>query len=101
MRDVPLEDYVAASALSEFAPAAGEPAAVEAMFEVQTDHRPHLRAGAPRPSRRAKGFDLCSTTHCQLYEPERLDDVAMGGGGARGGRAHAPAWSSHSAEGSG
>src|SRR4051812_50099322 len=35
VRDVPLEEYVAASALSEFAPAAGEPSAVEAMFEGQ------------------------------------------------------------------
>jgi stage II sporulation protein D len=71
IRDVRLEDYVAASALSEFAPSAGDPAAVEAMFEVQsiiarTYALSHLGRHA------AAGFDLCSTTHCQLYEPQRL-----------------------------
>jgi stage II sporulation protein D len=71
VRDVPLEDYVAASALSEFAPAAGEPAAVEAMFEVQTVIA-RTYALAHRGRHAAAGFDLCSTSHCQLYEPERL-----------------------------
>jgi stage II sporulation protein D len=71
IRDVPLEDYVRATVISEFAPAAGDVNAVERMLEVQavisrTYAISHL-------GRHAKdGFDVCSTTHCQLYEPRRL-----------------------------
>jgi stage II sporulation protein D len=71
VRDVPIEDYVAATALSEFAPAAGSPSTVEAMFEVQAIiARSYARSHRGRHAR--EGFDLCSTTHCQIYEPERL-----------------------------
>src|SRR5689334_12379728 len=63
VRDVPLEDYVAASALSEFAPAAGEPAAVEAMFEVQAIIA-RTYAMSHRGRHAAAGFDLCARTHC-------------------------------------
>jgi stage II sporulation protein D len=71
VRRVPLEDYVAAAALSELTPAAGAPAAVEAMFEVQAIiARTYAAAHAGRHA--AEGFDLCSTTHCQLFEPGRL-----------------------------
>jgi stage II sporulation protein D len=71
VRDVALDHYVGATAISEFAPAAGDPASVERMLEVQaiisrTYAVSHL-------GRHAKdGFDLCSTTHCQLYQPRRL-----------------------------
>ena len=71
VRQVPLDEYVRATAISEFAPAVGEIDAVERMLEVQavisrTYAVSHL-------GRHAKdGFDLCSTTHCQLYEPRRL-----------------------------
>jgi stage II sporulation protein D (peptidoglycan lytic transglycosylase) len=71
VRDVPIEDYVAAAALSEFAPAAGDPTAVEAMFEVQAIIvRTYARAHRGRHAQ--EGFDLCSTSHCQIYEPGRL-----------------------------
>jgi stage II sporulation protein D len=71
IRDVPIEDYVAAAALSEFAPAAGDPATIEAMFEVQAViARTYARSHRGRHG--SEGFDLCSTTHCQIYEPERL-----------------------------
>jgi stage II sporulation protein D len=71
VKDVPLEDYVRASALSEFAPPSGDLASVEQMLEVQavigrTYAVSHLRRHG------SQGFDLCSTTHCQLYEPGRL-----------------------------
>jgi stage II sporulation protein D len=71
LREVPLEEYAAVAALSEFAPAAGAPAAVAAMFEVQAVVA-RAYAVSHRGRHRNAGFDLCSTTHCQLYEPERL-----------------------------
>jgi stage II sporulation protein D len=68
---VALEDYAAAAALSEFAPAAGAPATVERMFELQSIvARTYARAHRGRHA--GEGFDLCSTSHCQIYEPERL-----------------------------
>jgi stage II sporulation protein D len=71
VRDVPLEDYVQATALSEFAPPAGDPSLVEQMLEVQAIiSRTYAVAHLGRHAR--EGFDLCSTTHCQLYEPGRL-----------------------------
>ena len=71
IREIPLDAYVAATALSEFAPAAGSPAAVESMYEVQTIVA-RTYAAAHRGRHARDGFDLCSTTHCQLYEPGRL-----------------------------
>jgi stage II sporulation protein D len=71
VREVALEDYVAATTLSEFAPAAGAPAAVERMLEVQAVIA-RTYAVMHRGRHLAAGFDLCSTTHCQLYEPGRL-----------------------------
>ena len=71
VRDIPLEAYVAAAALSEFAPAAGAPAAVDAMYEVQAIVA-RTYAAAHRGRHAREGFDLCATTHCQLYEPGRL-----------------------------
>src|SRR5262245_61621544 len=70
-RQVTLEDYVRATTLSEFAPATGDPATVEQMLEVQaiisrTYAVSHLGRHA------SEGFDLCATTHCQLFEPDRL-----------------------------
>jgi stage II sporulation protein D len=71
VRSVPLEDYVAATAVSEIHPAGGEPERVRAMFEVQTIiARTYAQAHRGRHAR--EGFDLCSTTHCQIYEPDRL-----------------------------
>jgi stage II sporulation protein D len=68
---VPLEDYVRASILSEFAPPGGNPADVERMLEVQAViARTYAAAHVGRHQR--QGYDLCSTTHCQLYEPGRL-----------------------------
>jgi stage II sporulation protein D len=71
IRKVPLEEYVQAAIISEFAPPAGDPALVEQMFEVQAIVSRTYAIGSP--GRHARdGFDLCSTTHCQLYEPSRL-----------------------------
>jgi stage II sporulation protein D len=71
VREVPLEDYVRATAISEFAPAAGDLDAVERMLEVQAIiSRTYAVSHLGRHAR--DGFDLCSTTHCQLFEPRRL-----------------------------
>jgi stage II sporulation protein D len=71
IEDVPLEEYVQATALSEVAPAAGEVEAVERMLEVQTIiSRTYAVSHLGRHAR--EGFDLCSTTHCQLFDPRRL-----------------------------
>lgn len=71
VRKVGLEDYVRAAVISEFAPPSGDPDMVEQMLEVQAViARTYALANRGRHAR--QGFDLCSTTHCQLYEPSRL-----------------------------
>jgi stage II sporulation protein D len=71
IRKVPFETYVQATILSEFAPPSGNPELMERMFEVQaiigrTYALAHLNRHA------SEGFDVCATTHCQLFEPSRL-----------------------------
>jgi stage II sporulation protein D len=71
IRRVSLEEYVEAVILSEFAPAAGDVQSVKRMFEVQAViSRTYAVSHAGRHG--DEGFDVCSTTHCQLYEPARL-----------------------------
>lgn len=71
IRKVPLETYVQAAILSEFAPPSGDPAVVERMFEVQAViGRTYALAHLGRHA--SEGFDVCATTHCQLFEPARL-----------------------------
>lgn len=71
VRDVAVEDYVTATALSEVHPDVADAAVARRMFEVQS-----IIARSYAISNRGRhakdGFDLCSTTHCQLYEPARL-----------------------------
>ena len=71
VREVPLEEYVAVTALSEIHPDVSDAAVAERMFEVQAVVA-RSYALANRGRHQAEGFDLCSTTHCQLYEPSRL-----------------------------
>jgi len=71
IRKVPLETYVQATILSEFAPPGGDPNLVERMLEVQAViGRTYALAHLGRHE--AEGFDVCATTHCQLFEPSRL-----------------------------
>ena len=71
VRTVRLEDYVRAAVISEFAPPSGDPDKIQQMLEVQAViARTYALANRGRHAR--QGFDLCSTTHCQLYEPSRL-----------------------------
>jgi len=71
VREVPLEDYVAASVLSELHPAVGDGTIAERAFELQAViARTYAESNLGRHAK--DGFDLCSTTHCQLYDPARL-----------------------------
>jgi stage II sporulation protein D len=71
VREVPLEDYVAAAALSEVHPDAADAGVAERIFEVQAVIA-RSYAVSNRGRHAKDGFDLCSTTHCQLYEPGRI-----------------------------
>ena len=66
---VPIESYVRTVILSEFAPVAADPTNVEHMLELQAIVS---RTYALTPRHSAAGYDLCSTTHCQLYQPSRV-----------------------------
>jgi stage II sporulation protein D len=72
VRDVAIEDYVMATILSEVDPPAADPRVLERMYEVQAIiSRTYALAYRGRHAR--EGFDFCSATHCQLYEPARVD----------------------------
>jgi stage II sporulation protein D len=71
VRTVRLEDYVRAAIISEYAPPDGEPRLVQQMLEVQAViARTYAVANLRRHA--GQGYDLCSSTHCQLHEPSRL-----------------------------
>lgn len=71
VRRVALEEYVRGTVLSEFDPPSGHRADVERMLEVQAViARTYALAHPGRHAR--EGYDLCATTHCQLYQPARL-----------------------------
>jgi stage II sporulation protein D len=71
VRDVPLEDYVLTTVLSEVDPSSRDRALLERMYEVQAIVS-RSYALSQRGRHQREGFDLCSTTHCQLYEPSRV-----------------------------
>jgi SpoIID/LytB domain protein len=68
---VPLERYVLGAALSEVTPTGEKPAAVTRVYEVQSVIA-RTYALTHRRRHAAEGFDLCDTTHCQLYQPDRI-----------------------------
>jgi stage II sporulation protein D len=71
VRNVALEDYVMATILSEVDPPTADQRVLERMYEVQAIiSRTYALAYRGRHAR--EGFDLCSGTHCQLYEPARV-----------------------------
>jgi stage II sporulation protein D len=71
VHDVPLEQYVETTILSEVHPDVTDEPVAERVFEVQAIvARTYAVTNAGRHAK--DGFDLCSTTHCQLYEPARL-----------------------------
>jgi stage II sporulation protein D len=71
VRAVPLEEYVTVTALSEVHPAIGDDAVAARMFEVQAViARTYALSNRGRHAK--EGFDLCSNTHCQVYDPARV-----------------------------
>src|SRR5687767_7335930 len=71
IKRVALEDYVEATIISEYAPEAAQAEGVDGMLAVQAViSRTYAIANLNRHAR--EGFDLCDSTHCQLYQPSRL-----------------------------
>jgi stage II sporulation protein D len=71
VREIPLEEYVTATALSEVHPAMGDDAVAARMFEVQAViARTYALSNRGRHAK--EGFDLCSNTHCQVYDSARV-----------------------------
>jgi stage II sporulation protein D len=68
---IPLEEYVRGAVLSEAAAPSGNPTVSGQMLQVQAIvARTYALANRGRHS--AAGFDLCSSTHCQLFQPSRV-----------------------------
>lgn len=68
---VPLEQYVLGTVLAELTPVEEAPPVVARLYEVQAVvARSYATAHVGR--HRAEGFDLCDSTHCQLYDPARI-----------------------------
>ena len=81
---VALEDYVAGTAVSEVTPVGESARTIERVYDVQTIvARTYALAHLGR--HRADGFDLCDSTHCQLYEPARLATSRFAGDVRRAG----------------
>jgi stage II sporulation protein D len=65
------EDYVAGTALSEITPVGESAETVARIYDVQTIvARTYALAHLGR--HRTEGFDVCDSTHCQVFEPARL-----------------------------
>lgn len=71
IRELPLEQYVLASVLTEIVPSGLDREAARRVFEVQAIvARTYAAANLGR--HRSQGFDLCNSTHCQLVDTRRL-----------------------------
>ncbi|MGE5836454.1 MAG: SpoIID/LytB domain-containing protein [Acidobacteriota bacterium] len=68
---VPLDEYVLGSVLAEVSPVDETPRTAARIFEVQAVIA-RTYAVAHLGRHRSQGFDLCDTTHCQLYDPARI-----------------------------
>jgi stage II sporulation protein D len=71
VRTIPIEEYVLGTALSEVSPVGESEGTTERIFEVQAILA-RTFAAAHVGRHRADGYDLCDTTHCQIYEPARI-----------------------------
>jgi len=69
---VALDTYAAAVALTELAPGAQPVAVADAVYDAQIIVA-RTYAASRRGRHGAEGFDLCDATHCQRYEPARLE----------------------------
>jgi stage II sporulation protein D len=71
VRTVPLDEYVLGSVLAEVSPVDEAPETAARIFEIQAViARTYAAAHVGR--HRRQGFDLCDSTHCQLYDPARI-----------------------------
>jgi stage II sporulation protein D len=68
---VGLEAYTLAAALAEVFPLGETPAAVARIYEVQAVLA-RSYAASHLGRHRADGYDLCDSSHCQLYDPARI-----------------------------
>jgi stage II sporulation protein D len=68
---VPIEEYVLATTLAEVSPVDQSATTTEKIFEIQAIVA-RTYAASQIGRHRADGFDLCDTTHCQVYEPNRI-----------------------------
>ncbi len=68
---VPIEDYVLGTALAEIAPANDTPATAAGIYRIQSIIA-RTYAAYHRGRHEKEGFDLCDSTHCQVYQPERI-----------------------------
>lgn len=79
---VAFEDYVLGTALSEVTPVGETVATIDRIYDVQTIvARTYALAHIGRHA--AEGFDVCDSTHCQVYEPARLGTSRFAGDGRR------------------
>lgn len=68
---VPLEDYVLGTVLAEVTPVGERPEVIDRIYEVQAViARTYAASNLGR--HHGEGFDLCDTTHCQIYDPARI-----------------------------
>jgi stage II sporulation protein D len=71
VHQIPLEEYVLGTVLSEVTPLGTPPEASLRIFEVQAVlARTYALSSLGRHEE--DGFDVCDATHCQLYEPARI-----------------------------
>jgi stage II sporulation protein D len=71
---VPLEDYVAGTLRGELAPSTLRTPALAGVLDLQAIvARTYAVANLARHA--AEGFDLCDSTHCQVYRPVRASDA--------------------------
>jgi SpoIID/LytB domain protein len=68
---VPIDEYVLGAVLSEVTPLDETPAAVDRIYEVQAIIA-RTYAVSQIGRHHAEGFDVCDTTHCQIYDPARV-----------------------------
>jgi SpoIID/LytB domain protein len=68
---IALDDYVLGSTLAEVSPVNETAATAARVFEVQAVLARSFAVAHPG-RHRAEGFDLCDTSHCQIYDPARI-----------------------------
>lgn len=69
--ELSLDEYVLGSVLAEVSPVGESPETIARVFEVQAVlARTYAVAHIGR--HKADGYDLCDTTHCELYDPSRV-----------------------------